>query len=229
MKLPGFQMRGCHQQLDGRNLGSKCFNFLFAGSVRSQRLQGKEGVSKKKEVHPSGQSLGIVWEGVGTAGPHAASGRCRRLPRRRVPLFQSLLQHHPAMGSGGVQLPPAGQKFSGTEAGASGRVRLHAVFFTWIWGWQRALLPSGVGWLFFFSFLPFYMAALSAICCTKLSCRFRSGLLVVLAWLSWHISWWFVKSQNHRSGKVARDHAGSSDPTSLHQTILHQWVCPYLL
>lgn len=38
------------------------------------------------------------------------------------------------------------------------------------------------------------MAALSAICCIKLACHFKSGLSVVLAWMSWLLSQWFVKS-----------------------------------
>lgn len=65
-----------------------------------------------------------------------------------APLFKSLQQqHHPAMGSGGVLLEPAGQKFSGTEAGASGCVQLHA-------GSEdgREHFWAGLGW--FFSPLP---------------------------------------------------------------------------
>lgn len=38
------------------------------------------------------------------------------------------------------------------------------------------------------------MAALLAICCTKLSCHFKSGLLVLLVWSLWLLSQWFVKS-----------------------------------
>lgn len=79
-----------------------------------------EGVSKterKKCIHQAGP-WALFREGVGAGGPHAGSGRCRRLMRRRAPLFKSPPQHHPAMDSGGVQLLLAGQKFSGPGAGA---------------------------------------------------------------------------------------------------------------
>lgn len=225
-RLPDFQMWGCHQQLDGRNLGSKCSHFLFAGPVHSQRLQGR-GVQGERGTSirlDSGHCLGRGWAQLALRLALADAGAW-------APLFKSLLQqHHPAMGSGGVQLPPAGQKFSGTEAGASGRVQLHAVFLHGSEdGREHFCLLGWVGCFFFFSFLPFLMAALSAICCTKLACHFKSGLLVLLAWLSRRVSWWFVKSQSHRMGKVARDHTESSDPASLHHTDLHQGVCPYLL
>lgn len=80
MKLPGCQMQGCHRQLDGRNLGSKCFVFPLAGPVRSQRLQGKGCPERKRRIHQAGP-WALFREGVGTAGPHAGSGRCRRLTR----------------------------------------------------------------------------------------------------------------------------------------------------
>lgn len=80
MKLPGCQMQGCHRQLDGRNLGSKCFVFPLAGPVRSQRLQGKGCPERKRRIHQA-KPWALFGEGVGTAGPHAGSGRCRRLTR----------------------------------------------------------------------------------------------------------------------------------------------------
>lgn len=87
---------------------------------------GVSETERKKRIHHAGL-WALFGEGVGTASPHAGSSRCRRLTRHRAPLFKPLLQHHPAMGSGGVQLLPAGQKFSGPGAGALRHVRLHAV------------------------------------------------------------------------------------------------------
>lgn len=116
-----------------------------------------------------------------------------------APLFKSLQQqHHPAMGSGGVLLEPAGQKFSGTEAGASGRVQLHAGSED---GREHFCLLGWAGLVFFppsspFKWLPCQPSAVQNFCATS----------EVGFWLSWHISFWFVKSQNHRMGEVIRDH-----------------------
>lgn len=127
------------------------FSFSFCWTGALPETAG-EGMSKKKEAHPSGWTPGIVWGEGGHSWPSCW------LWQMQAPGFlflKSLLQHHPPMDSGGVQLPPAGQKFSGTEAGASRRVQLHAVFLHesedgrehfWLLGW--------VGFFFFF-FLPF--------------------------------------------------------------------------
>lgn len=224
-RLPDFQMWGCHQQLDGRNLGSKCSHFLFAGPCIARDC--REGVSKEKEAHPSGWTLGIVWGGGGHSWP---SGWLWQMQAPGL-LFLNL-----CCSSITRQWAQEGFSYRQQVKSSVGQKRVLRDVFSFMLCFYmdlRMAESTSAFWgglaVFFFSFLPFLMAALSAICCTKLACHFRSGLLVLLAWLSRRVSWWFVKSQSHRMGKVARDHTESSDPASLHHTDLHQGVCPYLL
>lgn len=106
------------------------FSFCWT-PVRRHYREGMSKTGRKESIHQAGP-WALFREGVDAAGPHAGSGRCRRLMRRRAPLFKSLLQHHPAMDSEGVQPLPAGQKFSGPEAGASETRLASRRVFTWI-------------------------------------------------------------------------------------------------
>lgn len=160
------------------------FFFLLDQCVARDYGEGVSKTERKKRIHQAGP-WALFGEGVGAAGPHAGSGRCRRLTRHRAPLFKSPPQHHPAMDSGGVQLLPAGQKFSGPGAGAPGRVRLHAVFLrgslrmaestsafwgvlhVWVWGFffPPSPLLNGclAGHLLYKTFMPLQKWAFSSV------------------------------------------------------------------
>lgn len=158
-----------------------CFSFGWTGA---QPETAGEGMSGEKEAHPSGRALGIVRGGGGHSWPSCWLWQMQAPDE--VPLSKSLLQHHPAMDSGGVQLPPAGQKFSGAEAGASGRVRLHAVFLHGSEdGREHFCLLGWVGWFFFFfpsspfKWLPCQPSAVQNFHAT-------SEVLFQLCWLGCH-------------------------------------------
>lgn len=113
-----------------------------ARDCRERDVQKERGASIRPDP-------GHCWGGGGHSWPSCWLWQMQAPDEVR--LSKSLLQHHPAMDSGGVQLPPAGQKFSGTEAGALGCVRLHAVFLHGSKdGREHFCLLGWVGWFFFF-------------------------------------------------------------------------------
>lgn len=151
VKLPDAELpsaAGCQKP------GKQMFCFLFAGPVSRHYGEGVSKTGRKERIHQAGP-WALFRKGVGAAGPHAGSGRCRRLMRRRDPLFKSLLQQHhhrQAMGSEGVQPLPAGQKFSGPGAGAPGHVQLRTVILR---GSLRMAESTSAFWGgFFFPSLP---------------------------------------------------------------------------
>lgn len=177
-------------------------------------------MSRKKEAHPSGRTLGIVGEGVGTAGPHAGSGRCRRLTRF---VFLNLCC------STTRQWTQEGFSYRQQVKSSVGQKRVLWDVFGFMPCFYmdlRMAESTSAFWGglvgFFFSFPLLLNGCLVSHLLYKTFMPLQKCSFSCVGLVSWHISWWFVKSQNHRMGKVVRDHTGSSDPTFLHQTNLHQ-------
>lgn len=164
------------------------FFFLLDRCIARDYGEGVSKTERKKRIHQAGP-WALFGEGVGAASPHAGSGRCRRLMRRRAPLFKSLPRHRPAMDSGGVQLLPAGQKFSGPGAGALGHVWLHAVFLR---GSLRMAESTSVFWGGFLP--PPLNGCLVSHLLYKTFMPFQKWALSCVVWLSWFLSQWFAKS-----------------------------------